>query len=200
MRRTVNVSFKPRPRRPITTPEKIWMRSLSPSTTLVWTRTESPTLKSVLSLRNCSPSILSSNAWFINQFSVSSFQFSVPEHLKLKTSPAAEQIRPSFLRALPRLFHPPLRNLRVVAGDQHVGNFHSAKFRRTRPLRIFESDAGAEGFLLRTLVVAQHAGQQPHYRGDPHHRRQRAVRQHVIADRQLIIGQLLANPLVEPLV
>ena len=35
----------PEPRRAITTPEKIWMRSLSPSRTFVWTRTPSPTLK-----------------------------------------------------------------------------------------------------------------------------------------------------------
>ncbi len=37
----------------------------SPSTTLVCTRTVSPTAKSAASLRNCSDSILSSNAWFI---------------------------------------------------------------------------------------------------------------------------------------
>src|SRR5258708_29637393 len=42
------------------------MRSLPPSTTLVWTRTVSPTANSTLFLRNCSDSILSSNAWFIN--------------------------------------------------------------------------------------------------------------------------------------
>src|SRR5260370_10153559 len=66
MRRTVNISFKPRPRRPMTTPEKLWIRSLSPSTTLVCTRTLSPTPKfAEESLRNCSDSILSSNAWFI---------------------------------------------------------------------------------------------------------------------------------------
>ena len=38
---------------------------LSPSTTLVWTLTESPTLNFALSLRNCADSILSCNAWFI---------------------------------------------------------------------------------------------------------------------------------------
>src|SRR5205085_8153094 len=42
------------------------IRSLSPSTTLVWTRTESPTLNRAESFRNCSDSILSNNAWLIN--------------------------------------------------------------------------------------------------------------------------------------
>src|SRR6266436_8935827 len=44
------------------------MRSLSPSTTLVWTRTVSPTANSILFLRRCSDSILSSSAWFINSY------------------------------------------------------------------------------------------------------------------------------------
>src|SRR5580693_3326975 len=66
MRRTLNVSLMPVPRLPMTTPEKIWMRSLSPSTTLVCTRTVSPTLNLASSLRNCSDSIFFNNAWFIN--------------------------------------------------------------------------------------------------------------------------------------
>src|SRR4051812_37219587 len=59
MRRTVKVSFRPRPLRPITIPAKIWIRSLSPSTTRVWTRTPSPTLNLVRSVLNCSFSIAS---------------------------------------------------------------------------------------------------------------------------------------------
>src|SRR2546421_5881385 len=59
MRRTVKVSFKPRPLRPITMPVKIWTRSLSPSTTRVCTRTLSPTLKLLASLFSCSFSIAS---------------------------------------------------------------------------------------------------------------------------------------------
>src|SRR2546430_8118564 len=59
MRRTVKVSFIPRPLRPITMPAKIWIRSLSPSTTRVWTRTPSPILNLVASVLNCSFSIAS---------------------------------------------------------------------------------------------------------------------------------------------
>src|ERR1017187_269688 len=59
MRRTVKVSFKPRPLRPITMPPNIWIRSLSPSMTRVWTRTLSPTLKFPGSGFCCSFSIAS---------------------------------------------------------------------------------------------------------------------------------------------
>ena len=46
IRRTVNVSARPVPRRRITRPVKSWMRSLSPSGILVATSTVSPTWKS----------------------------------------------------------------------------------------------------------------------------------------------------------
>src|ERR1700743_2342736 len=108
MRRTVTVEFNPCPRRPMTTPEKIWIRSLSPSTTFVWTLTESPTPKSTGFLRYCSDSILSSNAWFIN----SAKHYGVVEHWsdgeRIRThysnTPSLRfllihQIRPAFRRA-----------------------------------------------------------------------------------------------------
>src|SRR5437870_5989099 len=59
MRRTVNISFNPRPLRPITIPLKIWIRSLSPSTTRVCTWTLSPTANFVPSAFCCSFSIAS---------------------------------------------------------------------------------------------------------------------------------------------
>src|SRR6202011_146198 len=59
MRRTVKVSFSPRPLRPMTMPVKIWIRSLSPSITRVCTRTLSPTLKFPGSAFCCSLSIAS---------------------------------------------------------------------------------------------------------------------------------------------
>ena len=65
MRRTVKRSLVPRPRRPITIPEKTWIRSLSPSTTRVWTRTVSPTENSSGSLRWSAASIFLNSSWFI---------------------------------------------------------------------------------------------------------------------------------------
>src|SRR5579863_3720600 len=122
MRRTVKVAFNPCPRRPMTTPEKIWMRSLSPSTTLVWTLTESPTPNSSGFFRYCSDSILSSNAWFINSL----FRF------------LFHQVRPALFCPLFRLLNAPFRDFRVVAREQHLGHFHAAKFRRPRIVRILQ--------------------------------------------------------------
>ena len=52
--RTVKVSLMPLPLRPMTTPSKACRRSLSPSTTLTFTRTVSPDLKDgTLVLRLC---------------------------------------------------------------------------------------------------------------------------------------------------
>src|SRR5580704_19143519 len=101
MRRTVKVSLRPPPRLPMTTPAKIWMRSLSPSTTLVCTFTESPTANFASSLRNCFDSIFFNNAWFITL----NFLF--------------QQIRSLFFRPQFCLLQPPFFDLGVVAVHQH---------------------------------------------------------------------------------
>src|SRR5690348_10375704 len=56
MRRTVKARRSPSPRRRMTSPSKIWMRSRVPSTTFRWTRTESPGSISGRSSRNCASS------------------------------------------------------------------------------------------------------------------------------------------------
>src|SRR5438552_2624874 len=128
------------------------MRSLSPSTTFVCTRTLSPTAKFTGCLRNCSDSILSSNAWFINfnlqHWSVGALECwkarqqpapdSVTPPLHRSITPSSQQIRPPLLRAQPRLLGPPARDFRVIAGQQHVRDLHSPELRRPRVLRIFE--------------------------------------------------------------
>src|SRR6185312_3806899 len=190
MRRTVNVSFSPRPRLPITTPVKIWIRSLSPSTTLVCTRTVSPTPKFAGFLRNCSDSILSSIAWFIKSL--------LWWRLGAATTDCFEvgQVRSSFERPLLRLFASPFLNLRVVAREQHFRHFQAAKLGRPRVLRIFQQSA-VKRLIARTFLVAKRAGQQPRHGINDYHRRQPAVGQHVIADGQFVIGQRLAHPLVK---
>src|SRR3989442_6303817 len=124
MRRTVKVLFNPRPRLPITTPEKIWMRSLSPSTTLVWTRTESPTLNLAGSLRNCSDSILSNSAWLIKSL-----------YLFLRFG---QQVWPALRGAQPGLFGAPFFYLCVMAGEEDFRDFHPAKLRWPRVMRILQ--------------------------------------------------------------
>jgi hypothetical protein len=81
----------------------------------------------------------------------------------------------------------------------NVRNFHPAKFRRPRVLRIFQRPV-AERFVARTFVVAQNSGQQPRDRVNHHHRGQRAVRQHIIADGQLVVRQRFPHPLVKTFV
>src|SRR3989442_5647742 len=177
MRRTVKVSFIPCPRRPITTPEKIWMRSLSPSTTLVWTRTVSPTPNSAAFLRYCSDSILSSIAWFIK-------------------SQNLQQVWPAFARSEPSLLSAPAGDLRVVARKQYIRHFHAAKIRWPRVLRILQQSMTKRLF-QGAFFIAQNARQEPSHCVDNDHYRQRAIREHVITDRQFIIGQLLPHTLIE---
>src|ERR1700744_2935074 len=131
MRRTVNVSFRPVPRLPMTTPANTWMRSLSPSTTLVCTFTESPTPKLAPSLRNCSDSSCFNNAWFITLLYKFLFQ----------------QIRSFFFRPHLRLLAPPFLDPGMMARDQHVRHLHSAKFRGPRVLGIFQQPV-AERFIV----------------------------------------------------
>src|SRR6266853_3553086 len=176
MRRTVKVWFTPCPRRPITTPEKIWMRSLSPSTTLVWTRTVSPTLNSAAFLRYCSDSILSSIAWFIKSHN-------------------SQQVWPAFARSEPSLLPEPPGDLRMIARKQYIRHLHAAKICWPRVLRILQQPM-AKGLFLGAFFIAQNARQEPSHRVDDDHYRQRAIRQHVITYRQFIIGQLLPHTLI----
>src|SRR5439155_3246543 len=181
MRRTVKVSFKPRPRLPITTPVKIWMRSLSPSTTLVCTRTVSPTPTSTGFLRNCFDSIRSSMAWFIKAdlecWRSGAVESRSPTTAQDSATPSIhysvlfQQIPSALFRPLLRLFQSPFFNLGVIAGEQHFRNFHPAKLGRPRVLRVLQQTA-TELFVVRTLIVAQRAGQQPRHRVDDHHRGQ----------------------------
>src|SRR5437016_1537487 len=160
MRRTVKVSFKPRPRLPITTPVKIWMRSLSPSTTLVCTRTVSPTPKSTGFLRNCSDSILSSIAWFIIKVCWGAGvvercrrarPFSTNPLLHDSITPLFHQhVRPLLFGPVPGLFRAPSGDFRVVAGEQHFRHLHPAELRRPPVLRIFQRSV-AERFVARTF-------------------------------------------------
>src|SRR5829696_3702117 len=136
------------------------MRSLSPSTTLVWTRTESPTLNFASSLRNCSDSILSNIAWFINLLPIRGRRRSAIPNLP-------QQIRPPLGGAPARLRGAPLFDLRMMAREQNLRHFHAPEFRRSRVMRILESrPAGTERFVARALLVAQHTRQQPRHRFD----------------------------------
>src|ERR1017187_10461700 len=123
MRRMETFSFKPLARRAITTPVKTCMRSLSPSTTLVCTRTVSPTPKSTAIFLYGLYLFLSSIVWFIKH------SFGVVECWSggvlglLPITPSLhhsltllfQKIRPAFYRSQPGLLGPPPGDLRMVA-------------------------------------------------------------------------------------
>jgi len=68
-------------------------------------------------------------------------------------------------------------------------------------LRKLQHPTGRKRFAFgRLRTASQHPRQQPHHGIDHHSRRQRAVRQHIVADRQLIRDQPLAHPLIHALV
>src|SRR5206468_7546444 len=107
------------------------MRSLSPSTTLVCTRTVSPTAKFAESLRNCSDSILSSSYWFIkklDEWMVVLLDYSAEAHPSIHSSTnplihSSQQVGPSFFGSPFGLVGAPRCNFGVVAREQHFRHF-----------------------------------------------------------------------------
>src|SRR5229473_689957 len=141
--RTVKDARVPPRCRPMTTPSKIWMRSLSPSRTLTCTRTVSPDLMAgrsvscVFSTSSIAPiSKLLQNRLFL-----------------FVQTRCGQQIRPPFERSRHRFAFPPAPDLGVVARQQHVGHAQHLIFGRPRVLRKIEQPA-AERIVLDRLLVA----------------------------------------------
>src|SRR6185295_555867 len=176
--RTVNEALVPPRCRPITTPSKIWMRSLSPSRTLTCTLTVSPAL---IAGRSASCDFSTSS------IAPMSRSFKVLQHLSffVVQTGFVQQIRPPFERPAERFPFPPAPNLRVIARQQHVGHAERGDFRRPRELRKIQQPA-AERILHDRLLVADHARHEARDRVEDHQRRQLPAGQHVVADRQLL--------------
>ena len=87
----------------------------------------------------------------------------------------------------------------VIARQQHLGHRRAAKHLGPRVLRVLEQPP-RERIARGRVLVAQHAGQQPRHRVGHHQRGQLAAGQHVVADGQLLVHELLAHPLVHALV
>src|SRR5439155_15390067 len=111
--RTVNDARVPPRCRPITTPSKICMRSLSPSRTFTCTRTVSPDLIAGRSV-----------SWDFSTTSIvpMSRSFQLPQNLALLVVErrTLQQVRPPLERAAQRFALPPPADGRVVARQQHV--------------------------------------------------------------------------------
>src|SRR6185295_1135011 len=139
--RTVNDARVPPRCIPITTPSKIWIRSLSPSRTFTCTLTVSPafiagrsascdfstsSIAPIVPPHNCRKEGLQNCRKDLTRLPVlqccnlSFLQF--PKHLPLFVvqTRVGQQIRPPLQRPRQRLTFAPTADLRVVAGKQHV--------------------------------------------------------------------------------
>ena len=113
--------------------------------------------------------------------------------------PGIVEIGPIRLRALQRMLETPLRNRLVVAREKHRRNLHPAKHIRLRVGRSLQQTVG-ERLLHAAARIAEGPRQQARHRIDHHHRRNRPVRQDVVADGQLQIHERVNHALVHALV
>src|SRR6185503_3332338 len=114
--RTVNDARVPPRCIPITTPSKIWMRSLSPSRTFTWTRTVSPAF---IAGRSVIWAFSTSSIALMSQLLQDCFFFFVQFRVR-------QQVRPPIERPAQRLALPPAADFPVIARQQHLGHFHHA--------------------------------------------------------------------------
>ena len=75
----------------------------------------------------------------------------------------------------------------MVAAEQNLRHLHATQFTGTSVLRIFQQPVG-EGFLLRTLTGAQHAGNEPGDAIGKHHGGQFTAGQDVVPDADFLIN------------
>src|SRR5437867_2276107 len=124
--RTVNDARVPPRCIPITTPSKIWMRSLSPSRTFTCTLTVSPDR---MAGRSASCDFSTSSIALMFQLLQQLLLFFVQRR-------RGQQIRPPFQCPAERLALAPPPNLRVVPRQQHVGHLeHTLGYRRRAAYR-----------------------------------------------------------------
>src|SRR5438067_1444468 len=159
--RTVNDARVPPRCIPITTPSKIWMRSLSPSRTFTCTRTVSPAF---MAGRSASCDFSTTSIALMSQLLENLSLFFVQIG-------AGQQIRAAFERARERLALPPSSDVGVIARQQDVRHAHPIDLRRPRELREIEQPA-AERIAGHRLFVPDHARHEPRDRVHDHQRRQ----------------------------
>ena len=80
----------------------------------------------------------------------------------------------------------------MVSGEEDIWNFPAAEFGRAGVLWRFEQSP-AEAVVDRRLLVTEDSGKQPNDRINEDNRGDRAVRQDVIADRNLSVDQMLGD-------
>src|SRR5262245_12790377 len=204
----------PPPRWRITTPSKAWRRSFSPSMTLTETFTVSPGPKPLRSFLSCPASTIlmaSMTAPLLVSFGGLCDEVRGPATL-------AEPVHPFLLfrREVGRLQEigpappcpphrhdpPPLRDAAVVAREQRRRHAEPAPDLWAGVLGMLQEPRGSarERVVLRRIVLAEDAGPEPRDRVGNHQRGQLAPGEDVVADRQLLVDDALAEALVHALV
>src|SRR5712691_8653661 len=97
-----------------------------------------------------------------------------------------EELRPPEPGAAERLLQPPALDLRMVAREKHRRHRLARVRFRPRVLRAVEQPVH-ERVLLGRQPVPERTGQLPHHGIDHDHRRELAAREHIVADRQLLV-------------
>src|SRR3954466_3850497 len=173
----------------MTTPSKIWMRSLSPSLILVCTLTVSPTRNSGTWPRTsgftfrCSTSSIA----FARIFVPSSLDYRSPKNQSSSSLLLPEEIRAPLARARERLLLAPARDPRVIAGQEYIGYLQPAELRRAGVLRPLEQALAGEALALCGELVPQHTREQPRHRVHNRQRSDLPAREHEIAQRQFLV-------------
>ncbi len=110
-----------------------------------------------------------------------------------------EQIRATLCGSGPPLLPAPGLDALVVAREQYVGNRPAAEGRRTGVVRLLEK-TGAEALERDRLRVAHDAGEQSGHSFDDRKGTDFTTEQHVVTQRNLVVDQVIGNPLVHAFV
>src|SRR4029450_9816712 len=186
--RTVNDARVPPRCRPITTPSKIWMRSLSPSRTFTWTRTVSPAF---IAGRSVNWAFSTSSIALMSQLLQDLFFFFVQVRTR-------QQVRPPIERPAQRLALPPTADFAVIPRQQYLRHLHHSLGRRRVPERNFGRPSVLRKIPQPTvgrvrghrLLVADDARHEPGDGVEDYQRRQFPAGQHVIPNRQFFRDSL----------
>src|SRR5881628_1310490 len=209
MRRTVNDARAPSPRRRMTMPSKSCVRSFSPSTTLTSTRTVSPGPNPSRSFLIC-PASTKRIASMTSSLSLGCGGVDLLRRLPTLESfdepplvgcqiRVLQEVRPCPPRDPERLHPPPPRDPRVIPGAEHRRDAGATELLGPCVLRRLEQAARERLALCRPLCT-EHPREEPRDRVGHHQRRQLAARQHVVADRDEVVGEPLTHPGVDALV
>src|SRR5215213_8856697 len=192
--RTVKVSRTPDPWRAITTPSNTWVRRRVPSMTWKWTRTRSPASKrgTFFSWR-CS--MLSMIVLIVREGVAGVKKRVAPSGPARASDSRRLDLERALRSATPALLETPLADPGVIARQQHLGHTPAAVAGGPGVVRILgrAGERLREGLLDGALSMPERPGQLPHHRVGDDHRRELTAREHVRADRDRVVGEVLAD-------